>query len=132
MSGEEIRQEILRSVKSLKAAKSLYEADLFEDAISRAYYTVMHAAKAVLLSQNVSVYSHDAVKRLFGSYMVKTGKIEKTYAKMLSEAQDERYLADYDVAFQPEKTRVKKRILDAEKFLNAMVVFLDESGIKTD
>ena len=65
MSGVEIRQEILRSRKSLESAKNLSEAGLFEDAISRAYYSVMHAAKAVLLSRNVPVASHEAVKRLY-------------------------------------------------------------------
>ena len=46
---EEIRGEIVRGIKSLNAARKLFEVDLFEDAISRSYYAILHAAKAVLL-----------------------------------------------------------------------------------
>ena len=117
LNEEEIRKEISRSQKSLKSAKRLFEEGFFEDAISRSYYAVLHAAKAVLLSESVVVSSHEAVKRLFGMHLIKTGKIEPKYSKILSEEQDERYLADYDVAFSPEQERVEKRINDAEDFL---------------
>lgn len=126
---EEIKKEVLRSQKSLKSAKKLFEEGLFEDAISRSYYAVLHAAKAVLLSEGAMVSSHEAVKRLFGMHLIKTGKIEQKYSKILSEEQDERYLADYDVAFSPEQERVEKRIKDAEDFCDAMIRYLKKSGI---
>lgn len=121
---EEIRKEISRSQKSLKSAKKLFEEGLLEDAISRSYYAVLHAAKAVLLGEDVMVSSHEAAKRLFGMHLIKTGKIELKYSKILSEEQDERYLADYDAAFSPEKERVEKRIKDAEDFYDEMIRYL--------
>lgn len=127
---EEIRKEISRSQKSLKSAKKLFEEGLLEDAISRSYYAVLHVAKAVLLSENVTVSSHEAVKRLFGMHLIKTGKIELKYSKILSEEQDERYLADYDVTFSPEQERVEKRIKDAEDFYDAMIRYLKKLGIE--
>ena len=66
---EEIIREVERGTRSLRAAKKLFEAELFEDAISRCYYAILHAAKAVLLIENVKVYSHEAVKRLFGMHL---------------------------------------------------------------
>ena len=71
---EEIRLEIERSKKALDAAKKLFEEELLQDAISRSYYSVLHATKAVLLGECIMVDSHEAVKRLFGMYLVKTGK----------------------------------------------------------
>ena len=127
---EEIKKEISRSKKSLKSSKKLFEEGLFEDAISRSYYAVLHAAKAVLLSENVMVSSHEAVKRLFGMHLIKTGKIEPKFSKILSEEQDEHYLADYDVAFTPERER--KRIIDAEDFQNTMIKYLENQGIRTE
>jgi len=62
---EEIKREIGRGVKSLNAARKLFEAELFEDAISRSYYAILHTAKAVLLTENVKVDSHEAVKKTF-------------------------------------------------------------------
>jgi len=126
---EEIRKEVERGTKSLKAAKKLFEEELFEDAISRSYYAILHVAKAVLLMENVKVYSHEAVKRLFGMHLIKTGKIELKYSKIMREEQDDRYLADYDVAFFVEEGRVKKRIEDAECFFEAMIKYLEKHGI---
>ena len=44
-----VRAEMDRAEKALWAARLLCEAGLLEDAISRSYYAVLHAAKAALL-----------------------------------------------------------------------------------
>lgn len=121
---EEIKAELLRAEKSLKAAHVLFEDGLLEDALSRAYYVILHAARAVLLAEGVRVKSHKAVRRLFGQHVIKTGKLDSRYAAILAEEQDDRYLADYDVIFIPEKERVEKRIADADKFLETIKTFL--------
>lgn len=131
-STEEIEKEIKRSKKSLRAAEKLFEEDLLEDAISRSYYAILHAAKAVLLLEKVKVDSHEAVKRLFGLHLIKSKKIDRKYSKILREEQDERYLADYDVAFAPETAQARQRIEDAEDFLNAMLEYLSKSGIRVE
>jgi len=63
---EEVQAELLRAEKSLAATHSLLKDDFLEDALSRAYYSILHAARAVLLAEGVSVSSHRAVRRLFG------------------------------------------------------------------
>jgi uncharacterized protein (UPF0332 family) len=127
---EEIEKEIRRSKKSTRAAERLFEDGFLEDAISRSYYAILHAAKAVLLFENVQVDSHEAVKRLFGLHLIKMSKIDSKYSKILREQQDDRYLADYDVAFSPESERVQRRIEDAKDFLEAMLKYLQERGIE--
>lgn len=44
MNSKNVRAEFTRALKSLQAAKVLQADSLFEDAVSRAYYAVMHAA----------------------------------------------------------------------------------------
>ncbi len=51
MNPKNVRAEFARALKALQAAKLLQADRLFEDAVSRAYYAVMHAAKAALLNQ---------------------------------------------------------------------------------
>lgn len=58
-SENELKQEIRRSKKSLSAAKKLLEEELYEDALSRSYYSILHAAKAALLADNISVNIHE-------------------------------------------------------------------------
>ncbi|MEW6408649.1 MAG: HEPN domain-containing protein [Nitrospirota bacterium] len=125
----EVRKEFERAEKALRAAQILLKDDLLEDAISRAYYAILHAAKAVLLVENINVESHRAVKRLLGQHLIQTGRIDAKYSRILAEEQDDRYLADYDVIFSPERERVQQRVEDAVVFLNAMKSYLEKHGI---
>jgi uncharacterized protein (UPF0332 family) len=79
-------KELTRAKKALLAAKTLLssscskdtilEKDLFEDCVSRAYYAVLHAAKAALTLSEVEVDSHSGARSMFGFHLVKNGKIE--------------------------------------------------------
>ena len=71
----EIRAEWNRALKSLGAAETLYDQKYYEDSISRAYYAVLHAAKAALLVNEVLAKSHSAVRNLFSQKLATTGKI---------------------------------------------------------
>lgn len=81
------QRELDRARKALLAAKILMENQLYEDCVSRAYYAVLHAAKAALATKDIEPVSHKAVKRMFSLYLVKTGKIEKGLAKILTAEQ---------------------------------------------
>lgn len=120
----EILAELDRAKKALKSAEVLLNQKLLEDSISRSYYAVLHAAKAALLSKGISVDSHDAVKKLFGLHLIKSGEIDKQYGMILREEQDDRLLADYNVRFMPEEERVFRRIEDARDFIFTIEQFL--------
>jgi uncharacterized protein (UPF0332 family) len=110
---EEVQAELLRAEKSLDAVRSLLKENFLEDALSRAYYAILHAARAVLLAEGVSVSSHRAVRRLFGSHLIKPGKLAVRLAKILAEEQDDRFLADYDAWFHAGRERAEKRVKKA-------------------
>ena len=61
MNPKNVRAEFARAQKSLQAAKILQADGLFEDAVSRAYYAVMHSAKAALLVHDKISESHAAI-----------------------------------------------------------------------
>ena len=125
---EEVQAELLRAEKSLDAARSLLKDNFLEDALSRSYYAILHAARAVLLAEGASVSSHRAVRRLFGSHLIKPGKLAVRLAKILAEEQDDRFLADYDAWFHAERERAEKRVSEAAEFLTAINLFLKSQG----
>ena len=49
MSASPVLNEWRRAGRALQADQILYEDGFLEDAVSRSYYAVMHAAKAALL-----------------------------------------------------------------------------------
>jgi len=121
---EETNKELVRARKALLAAKILLEKQLFEDCISRAYYAVLHAAKAALSLDGVEPDTHEGVRRMFGLYLVKTGKIEKEFAKILKAEQEDREIGDYEVNIEIEEDTARKRVDDAEKFVHRIEEYL--------
>lgn len=118
------QKEMARAHKALLAAKTLLENQLYEDCVSRAYYAVLHAAKAALTTVNIEPQSHYAVRRLFGLHLVKNGKIEKDFAKILTAEQEDREIGDYDICIEIEQDRAAKRVSDAEKFVKRIEKYL--------
>ena len=118
------QKELTRAQKALLAAKTLLENRLYEDCVSRAYYAVLHAAKAALAMEPVEPQSHRAVRRMFGLHLVKTGKIEKEFARILTAEQEDREISDYDIHIEIEQDTAQKRVADAEKFLKRIEEYL--------
>ncbi|MBU0577902.1 MAG: HEPN domain-containing protein [Bacteroidota bacterium] len=121
---EETNKELVRARKALLAAKILLKEELFEDSISRAYYAVLHAAKAALSLDGVEPDTHDGVRRMFGLHLVKTGKIEKEFARILKAEQEDREIGDYEVNIEIEEDTVKERVDEAEKFVHRIEQYL--------
>ena len=51
---------------------------------TRACYAILHAAKAALFVHDVAVASHASVRRMFGLHLVRTGEIEREWARCLA------------------------------------------------
>lgn len=123
-AGQKAQKELDRARKALLAAKTLLENQLYEDCVSRAYYAVLHAAKAALATKDIEPESHNAVKRMFGLYLIKTGEIEKDFAKILTAEQEDRAIGDYNIYLEIEQDRALKRVRDAEKFVDRIKKYL--------
>lgn len=125
----QIQAEWKRALKAHGAAKTLLETGFYEDAVSRAYYAVLHAAKAALLARDIAAESHAAVRRLFGKELVQPGLLENEWAIILAQAQDERALADYDVELTFSSEVAQDRVKDAHRFLERIRAFLKDNGL---
>ena len=81
---------IQKAEKKLEVAEKLFKSGDYEDAVSRAYYAVFHAAQALLLTEGERAETHKGVVTLFGLIFVKTGKFGKNYGKYLANLKDDR------------------------------------------
>lgn len=122
--------EWYRARASLRAAETLTRDGLYADAISRAYYAVLHAAKAGLHVRDVAAESHPAVRRMFGLHLVKTGKIEPEWSAYLTASLDDRLAADYDVETSFSKKEARSECRRTGEFLKRMKRYLLKSGLK--
>ncbi len=99
------------------------------DAVSRAYYAIMHAAKAALFVHGVAATSHAGVKRMFGLHLVHPGRIEPLWSDHLVEGSDERLAADYDVFMSYSEQETRQACEHSREFLARMRKYLIASGV---
>lgn len=124
---EMLKTQIDKAREKLEAAETLLKENFIDDAISRAYYAIFHAASAVLLAEGITVETHSALKTMFGLHFVKSGKIDKKYAKYLDKLKDERENGDYDIFTTFEKNDAEEATKEAEEFVEAMKEFLTKN-----
>jgi uncharacterized protein len=90
--------EMKAAVEALADAELLVKENRTASAISRAYYAIFHAARAVLNLRGVAPKTHKGVKSDFSLLIVKPGLVEKEYGTILQDARDQRQTADYEVS----------------------------------
>ena len=116
---EEAEIEILigKAKRRLDAAHHLLEEGFYEDAVSRAYYSMYFAAKALLLKRDITVKTHKGLLSKFGLEFVDEGVVEKYYGRALRIAEELREEADYSISREISKEEAEAIVEDADKFL---------------
>ena len=123
---DNIEYHIKEAGNKLAAAKSLFENGFYKDSASRSYYSMYHAARALLLTKDISPKTHEGVVAKFGLEFVKKDLIEKYYSKALAKGKDVREIADYDVIAEITEEEAESILEDAEKFLKRIKRAVDE------
>ena len=115
---EQIDSEMAVAHDSLREAQTLMMNGGFRGAVSRAYYAVFHAARAVLWSLGVEAKTHKGVIRMFGERVVETGDVSAEFSDILIKAHDQRELADYHAMTGGfDKAEVEVLVADARRFV---------------
>jgi len=112
-----VEASLERAEKALKSAKLLEENGELEDAVSRAYYTIFHAARALLFSKGVTAKTHHGTISLFSEKIVRQGILPEKYADMLRKAFDLRQKSDYEIYATLNVESVREVIENAEHFI---------------
>lgn len=121
-----------RAAESLGAAESCRRDGYFADSVSRAYYAILHAAKAALCLRGVNAESHAAVKRLFGLHLIQTGLIEAWWGSFAGESLDLRLTADYDVESAFSEAEAREDYDRARTFLVRIRALLLANGFSSE
>jgi len=115
-----------KAEEKLHAAKVLFENELYEDAVSRAYYCMYFATKAVFSIKNIDVKTHRALLARFGLEFVNEGLVDEYYGKALRMAKEMREEADYGVMREISGEEAEVTITDAEDFLERIKSLIEE------
>jgi uncharacterized protein (UPF0332 family) len=65
---------LLRARRTLRASRLLLENGYLEESLSRSYYSMFYAAKALLAGEGIPVSKHSGVIAAFGQRFARTGR----------------------------------------------------------
>jgi uncharacterized protein (UPF0332 family) len=95
-----------------------------EAAVSRAYYAMFTAARALLAAEGLTFSSHSAVVAEFGHIFAKPKLLDRRFHKYLREAFRRRMEADYDELSSVTAEEAAEVVDWAREFLDAATDYL--------
>lgn len=125
---ELIDAELRNARERLRAARSLLDAGLTPDTISRAYYAAFHAAKAALTLHGLHAESHVGLRTLFGLNLVDKKVVDRRLGKILVELSERRESADHDVWSGMDIEDARKSVQDASEFIETIEALVGAAG----
>ncbi len=123
-----VLKRLEKAGERLKTAQHLYEQAYYEDSISRSYYAIFFATKALLLTKDIDPRTHSGVKNQFTQHFVKTKEIEPEFGDILKEAKEIREMGDYDEFYIASSEEARSQLENAQKFLQRVKEILQEKG----
>jgi len=115
---------IQKAQRCLESASLSLQQHYYDESISSSYYAIFHSARALLAIENVLAKSHTGVISLFSLHFIKTGKIDKVFSKILSEAFNKRNESDYLDFFLANEKDATEQLKSAELFYQEVVKFI--------
>ncbi|RLC79933.1 MAG: HEPN domain-containing protein [Chloroflexi bacterium] len=113
--------------QSLESAASNIENDFYATSINRSYYAIFYAASVLLLTKDISRSKHGGVIAAFRQHFVKPGLIETEYSDIYGDVMEARVDSDYDMTFDADPTTAAERLVDARRFVERVIQYLQES-----
>ena len=122
-----IKQMLVKARKKLRTARTNFDNNQYDDAVSRAYYAVFHTISSVLLSKGLHYSSHGQVIGAFNREFIKTKKFPASFSKSLKKLFNERQTGDYDFQVYIDEDTAKECMESAEKIINACEKYLTKT-----
>lgn len=106
-----------QAADALQAARTLIDAELERDAVSRAYYAIFYSVLALLVTRRLGTSKHSGALTLLSREFIKTGLLEPEMGKLARQAFERRLEADYAELVDFSTEEAKGTLADATRFV---------------
>ena len=128
-SEEIAKSYTLKSEKCIKVAKLAYEAGIYENAISEAYYSIYNSVLSLFFKCGIKCENHSAalilIKKLFG-----LEELYLIFSELKKDRIDNQYYVPLVGAEPIEKEKCLERINITKKFNNKLKSYSDNLNIQ--
>ncbi|RKO68054.1 HEPN domain-containing protein [Desulfofundulus salinus] len=112
-----VRHRFQKARDHLKSAEILLDAGMYSDSLSRSYYTMFAAARALLALKQLDSKKHSGVISLFNQHFVKPEIVDRATGRDLSKARVRRESSDYTDFYLVTKEEAASQLETAKRFL---------------
>lgn len=112
-----VQHRLQQAQERLTAARILLDAKSYNDSLSRSYYAIFSAARALLATKQLDSRKHSGVISLFNQHFVKEDIIDKQLGRYMAEAKGFREESDYGDYATFTHEDAETQISNAEKFI---------------
>lgn len=124
----ELVQYRLNSAKErLHSADVLLDDGSYKDSISRSYYAMFTAVRALLAMEGQDFSKHSGVISYFQREYIKTGKLDKKYSRYISKAFQIRNNTDYADFFIASQSDAREQLSRAYEFYDIIEKYIQNS-----
>ena len=118
------KRRVESAEECLLAAQSNYDNDFFKAAANRAYYAIFHAMRAVLALDGFDSRKHSGIIAEFRKNYIKPGVFDSELSATITELYQSRSGSDYDDFYVISIEDLKRQILSAQEFVEAVKKYL--------
>ncbi|WP_238455596.1 HEPN domain-containing protein [Desulfolucanica intricata] len=111
------RYRIEMAERKISAAEVLIKEGMYADAVSRIYYGIFHAARAMLALKGLDSKKHSGIISLFNQHFVKTGLLPKEFGRIIKNAKDLREESDYNEFYLVSIKDAEELLKDGTRFI---------------
>lgn len=115
-----------KSKEDLEAAHLLFDHGNYRIANNRAYYSIFHGLRAVLVFDDFDSSKHSGIIAEFRRKYIKSGIFPIEMSKMIGSAFTIRNASDYDDMFIASKEDTREQIANAEYVFKLIHAYIEE------
>ncbi|MCK4859227.1 MAG: HEPN domain-containing protein [Candidatus Omnitrophica bacterium] len=105
------------SKEKLLSAEILFKNKQFKDSVSRSYYAMFSATRALLATKKLDSSKHSGVISLFNQHFVKKEIVSKKAGRILMDAREVREEGDYGDLIIISKKEAERQLKQAKEFI---------------
>lgn len=128
---QQVEKQLHKANRKLRVARKNFADGFYEDTVSRAYYAMFHAAKALLLTKHLDAKTHAGLINLFNQHFVHTGIFSVELRRELVDAKELRETGDYDTEYEENAQDAQSVLNNAENFVKAVETYMTKQNTPT-
>ncbi len=106
------------AIEKLESARILLKENYLKDSLSRSYYAMFSAIRALLALEGLDSRKHSGIISLFNQHFIKTMIIDASFGRKLKKAQFSRERSDYGDYVEVTAEEVRNQLKDADNLIS--------------